>query len=140
MRGVLVDSNVILDIFQDDATWFEWSASALEKYGAANTLYINAIVYTEVSIGFKRIEQLEIALSNAGFEFLQIPKEALFLAGKAFVRYRKRAGVKTSPLPDFYIGAHAAVERLSLMTRDTARYRTYYPTIELIAPSARKAR
>ncbi len=108
MKGVLVDSNVILDVFQDDPTWFEWSAAALERYGEFEPLYINAIVYAEVSIGFKRIEELEAALTKGGFEFLHIPKEALFLAGKAFLRYRKREGVKTSPLPDFFRSCRGA--------------------------------
>jgi predicted nucleic acid-binding protein len=140
MNGILVDSNVILDVFEDDPVWFDWSASALEQYGHSDTLYINSIVYSEVSIGFNRIEALEWALNQGGFEFLQIPKEGLFLAGKVFLRYRRRAGAKTSPLPDFYIGAHAAVDQLRLMTRDAARYKTYYPTIELIAPIARRSR
>lgn len=135
MRGILVDSSVILDVFQDDPVWFEWSASTLERYAQSATLCINATVYAEVSIGFKRIEELERSLNDAGFRFLHTPKEALFLAGKAFLRYRRRAGVKTSPLPDFYIGAHAAVDALSLITRDFARVKTYYPTVELIAPA-----
>jgi len=134
VSGILVDSNVILDVFEDDPVWFEWSASALERYGHDETLYINPVVYSEVSIGFNRIEELEAALTQAGFQFLEIPREALFLAGKVFLRYRKRAGAKSSPLPDFYIGAHAAVEQLRLMTRDVRRFRTYYPKVKLIAP------
>ncbi len=134
MSGILVDSNVILDVFEDDPVWFEWSASTLERYGHADTLYINPVVHSEVSIGFSRIEDLEAALTQAGFQYMPIPKEALFLAGKVFLRHRRRAGAKTSPLPDFYIGAHAAVDHLQLMTRDVARFRTNYPTVKLISP------
>jgi len=134
VSGILVDSNVILDVFEDDPVWFEWSASALERYGHADTLYVNPVGYSEVSIGFNRIEDLEAALTQAGFQYMPIPKEALFLAGKVFLRYRKCAGAKTSPLPDFYIGARAAVDHLQLMTRDVARFRTYNPTVKLISP------
>jgi predicted nucleic acid-binding protein len=97
-------------------------------------LYINPIVYSEVSIGFERIEDVESALSKAGFQMLEIPKEALFLAGKAFLKYKKEKGVKKSPLPDFYIGAQAAVLDFTLITRDVARYRTYFPSIRLVSP------
>jgi len=134
MKGVLVDSNIILDIFLNDPTWADWSDFTLEKYAHITTLYINPIIYSEVSIGFERIEALESAINKCGFQMLQIPKEALFLAGKAFLRYRKSKGAKRSPLPDFYIGAQAAIYDLGLITRDVARYRTYFPTIKLICP------
>ncbi|MBU0993356.1 MAG: PIN domain-containing protein [Proteobacteria bacterium] len=134
MTGVLVDSNIILDIFLDDPKWADWSESTLERYAEHSTLYINPVVYTEISIGFERIEDLETAVLNGGFEMLQLSKEALFLAGKVFLKYRKNKGAKLSPLPDFYIGAQAAILGIDLITRDTARYRTYFPTIKLIAP------
>ena len=134
MRGVLVDSNIILDVFLDDPNWAEWSESKLEKFSAITKLFINPIVYSEVSIGFKRIEELESALKRAGFQMLEIPKEALFLAGKAFLDYRKNKGTKRSPLPDFFIGAQAAILEMDLITRDESRYRTYFPTINLISP------
>ena len=129
MKGVLVDSNIILDIFLNDPTWADWSDFTLEKHVHITTLYINPIIYSEVSIGFERIEALESAINKCGFQMLQIPKEALFLAGKAFLRYRKSKGAKRSPLPDFYIGAQAAIYDLGLITRDVARYRTYFPLI-----------
>ena len=134
MRGILVDSNVILDIFLDDPNWAEWSESKLEKFSSTSNLFINPVVYSEVSIGFERIEDLESALNCGGFQMLEIPKEALFLAGKAFLEYRKKKGVKRSPLPDFYIGAQAAVLKMDLITRNESRYRTYFPTVNLICP------
>lgn len=134
MKGLLVDSNVILDIFLDDPHWADWSESALANYSVHTTPYINSIIYTEVSVGFKKIEELESALHKGGFQMLEIPKEALFLAGKAYLKYRKGKGIKKSPLPDFYIGAHAAVLDLDLITRDGGRYRTYFPTVRIICP------
>ena len=134
MKGLLVDSNVILDIFLDDPNWADWAESALAKYSFHAKLFINSIVYTEVSVGFKRIEELESALNKGGFQMLEIPKEALFLAGKAFLNYRKSSGKKRSPLPDFYIGAHAAILDIALITRDVSKYRTYFPTVKLISP------
>lgn len=135
MNGLLVDSNVILDIFLDDPKWADWSIAALANAGDNSTLYINKIVYTEVSIGFKKIEELESALHKGGFQMLEIPKEALFLAGKAYLNYRRNRGSKKSPLPDFYIGAQAAVLGMDLITRDENRYRTYFPTVRIICPA-----
>jgi len=134
MKGIFVDSNVILDIFLDELNWAERSELTLNRYSITHTLYINSIIYSEVSIGFERIEELENAISGCGFHMLQIPKEALFLAGKAFVNYRKRKGKKLSPLPDFFIGAHAAVLGLELITRDISRYISYFPSVNLITP------
>jgi predicted nucleic acid-binding protein len=134
MKGILVDSNVILDIFLDDLKWADWSQARLEEYCDHIPLYINSIIYSEISIGFKLIEDLESAISKSGFQFLDIPKEALFLAGKTFIKYKKRGGIKITPLPDFYIGAQAAVLGLDLLTRDVSRYRTYFPTVKLITP------
>lgn len=132
---ILVDSNVILDVFEDDERWADWSESTLNQYADSSALVINPVIYAEISIGFARIEELEEALTGCGFSFLPIPKEALFLAGKAFVTYRQRGGQKRSPLPDFFIGAHAAVSSLTLITRDAVRYRSYFPRVELITPS-----
>ena len=134
MKGVLVDSNVILDVFLNDVKWADWSESKLEEYSDHASLYINSIIYSEISIGFKLIEDLESAINKAGFQLLEIPKEALFLAGKAYIKYKRREGIKSTPLPDFFIGAQAAVLNLDLLTRDVSRYQTYFPTVKLIAP------
>ncbi len=134
MKGLLVDSNVILDIFLDNPNWADWSESALVEYSSDTDLYINSIVYSEVSIGFEKIEELESALNKSGFQMLEIPKEALFLAGKVFLKYRRSRGIKRSPLPDFYIGAQAAVFDMELITRDVTRYHTYFPSVRLISP------
>jgi predicted nucleic acid-binding protein len=135
MNGVLVDSNVMIDLFLDDPVWADWSESILATLSTETTLFINPIIYSEISMGFKKIEELEAALHHGGFQMLEIPKEALFLAGKAFLKYRKRKGNKTSPLPDFFIGAHAAVYGLDLITRDEKRYRTYFPKLKVISPN-----
>ena len=134
MKPVLVDSNVLLDIATEDPVWYQWSASALEAAASEATLVLNPLVYAEVSVAFSKIESLESALSFAGLRRDPLPFEAAFLAGKAFMQYRKRGGKRHAPLPDFYIGAHAAVSRFRLLTRDAARYRTYFPTLEIIAP------
>ena len=134
MKGILVDSNIILDVFLDDPNWAEWSESKLVKFSSITKLFINPVIYSEVSICFRRIEELEFALNRTGFQMLEIPKEALFLAGKAFLKYRKNRGTKRSPLPDFYIGAQAAIIEMDLITRDPSRYRTYFPTVQLISP------
>ena len=134
MTKVLVDSNIILDLFLDDPKWAEWSETTLENRARHSILCINPIIYTEISIGFKRIEDLEKAVSKACFQILEIPKEALFLAGKVFLTYRKRGGAKMNPLPDFYIGAQAAVLNLDLITRDVSRYRSYFPSVNLFSP------
>jgi predicted nucleic acid-binding protein len=130
----LVDSSVILDIVTDDPAWSQWSADALSLALDDGVLVINPIVYGEVSIGFDRIEDLDDAVPAEDFRREALPYEAGFLAGKAFLAYRKRGGEKRSPLADFYIGAHAAVRRYRLLTRDAARYRTYFPSLTLIAP------
>ena len=137
MRGVLVDSNVLLDVLTEDAVWYNWSSAALERCASESTLYVNPIIYAEVSIGFDRIEDLEAALPDEMFRRLPLPLEAAFLAGKAFVRYRRRGGARTSTLPDFFIGAHAAVSGLRLLTRDDRRYRSYFPRVEFVSPEAR---
>jgi predicted nucleic acid-binding protein len=130
----LVDSNVLLDIFTEDAEWLDWSAAALERSAESGRLIINPIVYAEVSIRFETIEDLEDALPEEYFVREALPWPAAFLAGQAFVRYRRRGGARPSPLPDFYIGAHAALAGYTLLTRDARRYRTYFPRLNLIAP------
>ena len=134
MTAVLVDANVLLDIMTEDARWLAWSAEALERAADRHRLVINPVIYAEVSIRYTRIEALEAALPKAMFDREPVPYEAAFLAGKAFFAYRRRGGTKTLPLPDFFIGAHAAVAGYSLITRDAARYRTYFPKLSLIAP------
>lgn len=133
MKEILVDSNIILDIVTEDPNWFDWSADKLTKYAQQTQLNINPIIYAEVSIGFEKIEELEAILPINFFHRLDLPWEAAFLAGKCFVQYRQQGGTKRSPLPDFYIGAHAAVTDMMLLTRDN-RYRTYFPNLELIVP------
>jgi predicted nucleic acid-binding protein len=132
--GVLVDSNVLLDILAEDSLWFSWSADHLAECAEHSPLIINPVIYAEVSVGFARIEELEEALPHDAFTRRTLPWEAAFLAGKCFLRYRRAGGSRRSPLPDFFIGAHAAVERLTLLTRDAARYRSYFPRLKLIAP------
>lgn len=134
MKNVLVDSSVILDVFLDDPDWGDWSEGVLAKLSETGSLFINPIIYTEISIGFRRIEELEKAVSECGLKMAAIPREALFLAGKVYVRYRKSKGKKAAPLPDFFIGAHAAVEGLELVTRDVRRIKTYFPSVKIIAP------
>ena len=134
MDAVLVDSNVILDVVTNDPTWGDWSAQALERTADAAILVINPLVYAEVSIGFDKIEDLEAALPIDLYRREALPFEAGFLAGKCFLRYRRAGGTKRSPLPDFYVGAHAAIAGYRLLTRDATRYRTYFPSLKLIAP------
>ena len=135
MSDTLVDSSVLLDILTEDPRWIEWSASALEQRAEESLLVINPIIYAEISIRFERIEDLEGALPATIFRRDALPWEAAFLAGKCFLTYRKRGGARRLPLPDFYIGAHAAVAGMTLLTRDAARYRTYFPRLDLIAPA-----
>jgi predicted nucleic acid-binding protein len=134
MKEILVDSNIILDIVTEDVNWFDWSAKKLTEYAEQTQLNINPIIYAEISIGFEKIEELEAILPINFFHRLDLPWEAAFLAGKCFVQYRQKGGTRRSPLPDFYIGAHAAVTDMILLTRDVNRYRTYFPTVELIVP------
>lgn len=132
--ATLVDSSVLLDVLTDDAVWGGWSRGMLAVARDDGRLVINPIVYAEVSTGFDRIEELDEAVPASEFEREPLPYEAGFLAGKAFFAYRRRGGERRSPLPDFYIGAHAAVRGYRLLTRDAARYRTSFPTLQLIAP------
>jgi predicted nucleic acid-binding protein len=135
VSAVLVDSNVLLDIMTEDPRWFSWSADALARAAETMRLVINPIIYAEVSIRYSRIEDLNDALPLTFVEREPLPYEAAFLAGKAFLIYRKHSGVRRSPLPDFFIGAHASIARYSLLTRDAGRYRTYFPKLPLITPN-----
>ncbi|MDN5850679.1 MAG: type II toxin-antitoxin system VapC family toxin [Nitrococcus sp.] len=133
-NGYLIDSNVLLDVLEEDPSWFDWSSQALAAAADSGTLVINPIIYAEVSIGLETVEELEALLPKTEFLRAPLPWEAAFLAGKCFLRYRRRGGSKRSPLPDFFIGAHAAVADLALVTRDANRYRTYFPGVHLIDP------
>lgn len=134
MTAVLVDSNVLLDLMTEDREWLVWSSTAIEEAADRSRLLINPVIYAEVSVRYSRIEDLDAALPTALLQREDIPYEAAFLAGKAYLRYRRLGGTRRSPLPDFFIGAHAAVAGYQLLTRDAARYRNYYPTVPLIAP------
>jgi predicted nucleic acid-binding protein len=131
---VLVDSNVLIDVVTDPPVWGAWSRETLERVAAVEMLVVNPIVYAEVSVGFDRMEDVETVFRAADFFREQLPYDAAFLAGKAFRSYRMRGGRSRSPLPDFYIGAHAAVAGYRLLTRDASRYRTYFPRLDIIAP------
>ena len=135
MNGVLVDSCILLDLFTNNPKFVDWSESILYQYSQTNTLYINSIIYTEISIGFNNIEEVEKAVSSLNLKVLEAPREALFLAGKAFLKYKKNTGTKNSTLPDFFIGAHASISGFGLITRDKSKYNTYFPKIKLIHPS-----
>ena len=134
MAEVMVDSNVLLDVLTEDPAWFDWSSRSLEQCAEDHVLVINPIIYAEVSIGFDRIEDLDAALPESMVERRPIPLDAAFLAGKCFLKYRRLGGRKQSTLPDFFIGAHAAVQKMALLTRDASRYRTYFPRLRLICP------
>jgi predicted nucleic acid-binding protein len=131
---ILVESNVLLDVLTVDRHWYAWSSDALLRCADVSPLVINPIVYAEGSIGFARIEELDAALPVDHIQRAPLPWEAAFLAGKCFVRYRRSGGARRAPLPDFYIGAHAAIAGMALLIRDPKRYRTYFPTLELVAP------
>lgn len=131
---LLVDTNVILDVVEDDPKWAAWSQAQLDSAALKETLIINPVIYAELSLAFRRIEELEVMLVKTGLRVEPVPREALFLAGKVFLQYRRKGGAKTGVLPDFFIGAHAAVLDLSLLTRDTSRYATYFPKLSLITP------
>ena len=136
MAIILIDSCVVTDLSSSKSTWFEWSAETLEQLDQDNTMVINPIIYSECSVGFEYIEEVEALFKHLGFSIKSIPKEALFLAGKAFLKYKKRKGGKTNVLPDFFIGAHAAVSGYQLITRDKGRFSTYFPSVKLIMPES----
>jgi predicted nucleic acid-binding protein len=135
MTAILIDSNVLLDLMTEDTQWFPWSAAAVESAADRFRLVINAIIYAEVSVRYSRIEDLDAALPKEMFEREAVPYEAAFLAGKSYLAYQRRGGTKRSPLPDFFIGAHASIAGYRLLTRDAARYRTYFPRLPLITPN-----
>lgn len=130
----LVDSNVILDVVTEDSEWLQWSSAMLAREAERSRLVINPLVYAEVSLAFDRIEELDAAIPTDFVTREPLPWDAAFLAARAFLRYRRKGGTRTHPLPDFYVGAHAAVAGYTLLTRDARRYRTYFPKLRLIAP------
>ncbi|HMM92269.1 type II toxin-antitoxin system VapC family toxin [Bradyrhizobium sp.] len=131
----LVDSNVLLDVVTDGEAWADWSQGQLEQAASVGPLIINDIIYAEISTRYPAVEDVDAMLHNLDIEVVAIPRSALFLAGKAYLRYRATGGIRTGVLSDFFIGAHAAVEQRPLLTRDARRYRSYFPTVELITPS-----
>lgn len=135
MRRFLVDTNVIVDVLSRDPIWFGWSADMLARCAAEGPLAINPIIYAELAVGFPRVEVLDAALPEPDWVRLPLPWHAGFLAGRCFGAYRQRGGTRSSPLPDFYIGAHAAVDDLVVLTRDAARFRTYFPKVQVVAPA-----
>lgn len=134
MASILVDSNVLLDSLDRDSEWFDWSAAMLATAAEDGHLAINPVIYAEVSVGFAQIEDVEMALPSSFFVRTPFPWEAGFLAGRMHREYRRKGGVRRSPLPDFFIGAHAVVSGMTLLTRDARRYRTYFPKLKIIAP------
>ncbi|WP_343598984.1 type II toxin-antitoxin system VapC family toxin [Mycobacterium sp.] len=135
--GYLIDSNVLLDVATEDPDWYQWSSTALSRAARIAPLVINPLIYAEVSANYDTIEELDDALPERLFRRLPLPYQAGFLAARAFLNYRSHGGARRSPLPDFYIGAHAAVDCLTLVTRDARRYRTYFPTVNMIAPAVK---
>lgn len=138
MATILIDTCVVTDLASPESDWFEWSVSCLEQLDQNNNFVINPIIYAECSVAYKLIEEVEALFKYLGFAIRPIPKEALFLAGKAFLQYKKRQGGKTNVLPDFFIGAHAAVADYQLLTRDNGRFSTYFPKVKLIMPKSGK--
>jgi predicted nucleic acid-binding protein len=134
---ILVDANILLDIFTRDPVWRGWSMTRMDEAARDGPLLINDVIYAEASVGFLSSEDFDAALAKARVTVASIPRLALFHAGKAFTEYRRRGGVRTGVLPDFFIGAHAMVEQLPVLTRDERRFRRYFPTVELISPSAK---
>ena len=133
-RGVLVDSNVLIDIGTNDPIWADWSRRAIAECAEQTSLFLNPIVYAEVSLGFMTMEDFNDTLPTEIYNKVPLPWDAGFLAGKAFMAYKRRGGARTAPLPDFYIGAHAAIEHLAVLTRDAQRFRSYFPTVEVLSP------
>lgn len=131
---MLVDTNVLIDVLEDDPEWGNWSIAQLQAQSVIHKLVINPIIYSELSLTFSSIEELDAALQDMDLPMLEMPKPALFLASKAFLQYRQRGGTKNNVLGDFFIGAHAAVSRLPVLTRDARRYITYFPTVQLVSP------
>ena len=129
-------SNILVDVFEDDPDWVQWSVTRLREQSSIRTLAINPIIYSELAFTFSTIEKLDAVIAGLRLVYREIPRSALFLAGKAFAQYKRRGGVKTNVLSDFFIGAHAAILGCPLLTRDPTRYRTYFPTVDLITPES----
>lgn len=132
---LIVDTNVLVDVLQDDPQWADWSIAQLRAQSKVHELIINPVIYAELSLMFEAMEALDAAVERMELRFQELPRPSLFLAGKAFVRYRRAGGDKHNVLPDFFIGAHAAVQRCGILTRDARRYRSYFPTVDLLTPS-----
>lgn len=133
---LLVDTNILVDVFEDDPDWVQWSVARLREQSSLRTLAINPVIYSELAFTFSTIEKLDAVIAGLRLVYKEFPRAALFLAGKAFAQYKRRGGVKTNVLSDFFIGAHAAILGCPLLTRDPARYRTYFPTVDLITPES----
>lgn len=131
---LLVDTNVLVDVLQDDPQWADWSVGQLRAQAKVHEMVINPVIYAEISLSFSTLEALDRVVETLGLAMREIPRPALFLAGKAYAQYRRRGGSKVQVLPDFFIGAHAAVESWPLLTRDASRFRTYFPSLHVIAP------
>ncbi|RKX97145.1 MAG: DNA-binding protein [Spirochaetes bacterium] len=136
MQPVLIDSNILIDIFSDNPEWCDWSRDQLTLLSSSTLLFINPIVYSEISIGFEKIEELEECLAVLPLRMAELPEAALFLAGKAFLKYRRSKGTKNTTLPDFFIGSHAAVNNWAVITRDAKRMSYYYPGVKIISPGS----
>jgi len=134
MPRLLVDTNVLVDVLENDPEWADWSIRQMRAQSQIHELDINPVIYAELSLTFSTVEALDEAIADLGLSFLELPRPALFLAGKAFARYRRQGGAKHNVLADFFIGAHAAVSGARLLTRDARRYQTYFPSVELITP------
>lgn len=131
---ILVDSNVLMDVFTADPRWTRWSTERLDEWAQRGPLVINPVIYAELAAAFASVETLDAVIDEAGLRFEEMPRDALFLAGKAHLLYRRRGGTRHGVLADFFVGAHAAVNRWPLLTRDTGRYRAYFPTVQLVSP------
>ncbi len=133
---LLVDTNILVDVFEDDPDWVQWSVARLREQASIRTLAINPVIYSELAFTFSTIEKLDAVIAGLRLVYKEIPRPALFLAGKAFAQYKRRGGAKLNVLSDFFIGAHAAILGCPLLTRDSSRYRTYFPTVDLITPES----
>lgn len=133
---ILVDTNVLVDVLQDDPTWFEWSAAQMRSLSIVHRLAVNPIIYAELAMSYDSLDGLEEVMETSGLAFEEMPRDALFLASKAHLQYRRRGGQRQQVLPHFFIGAHAAVNGWPLLSRDAARFKTYFPALRVIAPDS----
>ena len=136
---LLVDTNVLVDVLEDDPVWADWSTRQLRAQAQVHELVINPVIYSELSLAFESVAALDDAIENLALAYQELPRPALFLAGRAFVKYRREGGTKSNVLPDFFIGAHAAVLGCGILTRDSRRYRTYFPSVPLVDPEGSSA-